>query len=103
MPYKEGLPPQAHYGGLAMQELEQRQYAFQQQLEQDKRKWERQLELDRRAFEKALSDQAQEAEDKRHNLIFWIAIAAIALAVAQVLAAILSAGPDSFIGKLLGL
>jgi hypothetical protein len=92
MPYKEGLSPQEHYGGLAMQ-----------QQEQDRRNWERQLELDRRAFEKALWDQAQEAEEKRHNLVFWIAIAAVALAVAEVLAAILSAGPDSIIGKLPGL
>ena len=103
MPYKEGLSPEAHFGGLAMQQLEQRQHQFQQQLEQDRRNWERRLELDRRAFEKALWDQAQEAEEKRHNLVFWIAIAAVALAAAQVLAAILSAGPDSIIGKLPGL
>jgi len=103
MPYKEGLPPQAHFGGLAMQELEQRQYQFQQHLEQDRRKWERQLEQDRRAFEKALWDQAQKAEEKRHSLAFWIAIAAVILAVAEVSAAILGAGPDSIIGKWLGL
>jgi len=101
--YKEGLSPHEHYAGLAMQELEQRQYQSQQMLEQGRQEFEQRLEQDRRTFEKALWDQAQEAEGKRHNLVLWITVAAIILALAQVLAAFLSAGPDSIIGKLLGL
>jgi hypothetical protein len=102
-PYKPGRGPEQHLREVEALELEDRRREFERRMESGRRKWERRLELDRRGFEKTLWDQAQEAEEKRHNLVFWIAIAAVVLAVAEVLAAILSAGPDSIIGRLLGL
>jgi len=50
-PYRPGLSPQSHLGGLAMQEMEQRQYKFQEDMEKRRRQWEGQLEHDRRRFE----------------------------------------------------
>jgi hypothetical protein len=49
--YQPGLSPQQHLGGLAMQEMEQRQYKFQEDMEERRRQWEQQLENDRRRFE----------------------------------------------------
>ena len=49
--YQPGLPPQQHLGGLAMQEMEERQYKFQEDMELRRRQWEQQLENDRRRFE----------------------------------------------------
>lgn len=49
--YTPGLSPQQHLGGLAMQELEQRQYKFQEMMEERRQKWERQLEHERRRFD----------------------------------------------------
>lgn len=49
--YAPGLPPQHHLGGLAMQQLEQRQYEFQEMMEERRQKWERQLEDERRRFD----------------------------------------------------
>lgn len=91
-PYREGFDPAAHAQDLQMMELEQRQR------EQEERR-----EEERRAFEERLARQTEQAEDRRHNLILWIAVAAIALAIAEVLTAVLSAGPDSLIGRLIGL
>ena len=49
--YQPGLSPQSHLGGLAMQEMEQRQYKFEEDMEERRRQWEQQLEHDRRRFE----------------------------------------------------
>lgn len=49
--YVPGLSPQQHLGGLAMQQLEQRQYEFQGMMEERRQKWERQLEDERRRFD----------------------------------------------------
>ena len=73
------------------------------ELEQRQREQEERREEERRAFEERLARQTEQAEDRRHNLILWIAVAAIALAIAEVLTAVLSAGPDSLIGRLIGL
>jgi len=53
--YTPGLSPQQHLGGLAAQELEQRQYQFQQEMEAQRTRWERQLEGERRKFDIALA------------------------------------------------
>lgn len=53
--YTPGLSPQQHLGGLAAQELEQRQYQFQQEMEDQRKKWERQIEDERRKFDIALA------------------------------------------------
>lgn len=53
--YAPGLPPQQHLGGLAMQQLEQRQYEFQEMMEERRQKWERRLEDERRRFDRILA------------------------------------------------
>jgi len=49
--YQPGLSPHQHLGGLAMQQMEQRQYKFQEDMEQRRRQWEQQQEKERRKFE----------------------------------------------------
>lgn len=49
--YVPGLSPQQHFGGLAMQQLEQRQYEFQEMMEERRQKWERQLQDNQRKFD----------------------------------------------------
>ena len=53
--YVPGLSPQNHLGGLAMQQLEQRQYEFQEMMEERRQKWERRLEDERRRFDRILA------------------------------------------------
>lgn len=40
IPYRPALDPIGHFGGLAMQQQEQRQYDFQKNMEQDRRRFE---------------------------------------------------------------
>lgn len=63
----------------------------------------RQLEDERRRFETHLSERAEQAEQRRYNLGLLITVAAVILAVGEVVAAILGAGPGSILGDLLGL
>ena len=79
--YVEFFEPKWHYEDWRMMELERRQ----------------------REWEERLARQAQEAEEKRHSLGVWIAIAAGVLALAEVVAAVLGAGPGSILADLLGL
>ncbi len=79
--YVEFFDPKWHYEDWRMMELERRQ----------------------REWEARLAGQAQEAEERRHSLGIWIAMAAGVLALAEVVAAILGAGPGSILGDILGL
>ena len=61
------------------------------------------MEDERRRFETQLAERAEQAEQKRYSLGLLIAGAAVILAVGEVAAAILGAGPGSILGALLGL
>ncbi len=102
-PYRPGLDPKEHLRELRMLEQEQRREEFEQKMEQDRRAFEERMEKERRAFEERLAQRAEESEERRHTLVLWIAAAAVILALAEVGAAILGAGPGSLIGKLIGL
>lgn len=101
--YQPGRIPKEHLDELKLLEMEQRREDFERRLEEDRQAAAQEIEEDRRGFEETLSRQAEEAEDRRHNLVRWITVAAVFLAFAQVLAAILGAGPASLIGRWLGL
>ena len=91
-PYTPGLDPVRHLEEFRRLEIEQRREEFEERMENE-----------RQAFEERLAQRAEESEGRRHTLVLWIAAAAVILALAEVGAAILGAGPGSLIGKLIGL
>lgn len=101
--YEVDRAPKEHLQKVEMLDLEQRGVEFERQLESERREWEHRLEQQRRQFEGDLAEWNQQAEERRHRIILWLAAAAVIFAVFQVAAAILALNQDSWFVKLLGL
>lgn len=88
-PYQEGLPPQEHYKAHHQQTID----IMKQELED-------QREQDRKQFELALHQISESQEAQTRKVTFRLMLAAVVLAVAQVIAAILALSGQSWIVKL---
>ena len=80
--YVPGLGPVEHLGGLAVQEAERRQQAFQKQLEQERQVWEARQEHERRAWERAREKERRNFEIVVSGVFAVFAIVQIVVALA---------------------
>jgi hypothetical protein len=101
--WREGLSPRDHLLEREGLELERERRQFEERMEEDRRRFEKRLEEERREFDERLASRAEEAERQRYSWGFRIAVAAILLALAEILTGIFSASGDSIVGRLLGL